>query len=80
MKILKHLIFTVVAVAGLSLSASAQKSDQNRPPKNNPPVIDPGNKRPPRDNPPQPRGGDKPKKPGMAVLVAPGFPPTDELV
>lgn len=70
----------MVAVAGLALSASAQKNDQNRPPKNNPPVIDPGNKRPPRENPPPPRGGDKPKKPGMAVLVAPGQRRLDELI
>ena len=77
MKTLKQILFIMVAVAGLTFSASAQKDDHKRPPKN-PPVIDPGKK--PRDNPPPPRGGDKPKKPGMAVLAAPGQLRSDELI
>jgi len=79
MKIMKQILFTLVATLGLALSASAQKDDQRRPPKGSPPVIKPGEK-PPRDNPPPPRGGTKPGKPGMAVLIAPGQLRSDELI
>jgi hypothetical protein len=78
MKTLKQLLFTLMAVVGISLSVSAQKDDQRRPPKGNPPVIRPGEK-PPRDNPP-PRDENKPKKPGFSVLVAPGQPRSDEII
>jgi hypothetical protein len=64
---LKHILFTLVAMAGFALSMSAQADDQKRPPKK-PPVIDPGKKNnPPRENPPRenppPRGENRPKKP-----------------
>jgi hypothetical protein len=65
MKILKQILFTFVAVAGLSLAVSAQKGGgQQRPPKEKPPVIKPGDKpkNPPKEN--------RPKKPGMSYFVA----------
>jgi len=62
MKILRNMLFTFVAVVGLALSVSAQKDDKRDKPPKNPPTIDPV-KKPPRDN---PKGHDKPKKPGMA--------------
>ena len=65
MKILKQIFITLIAVAGLSLAASAQKSGgQDRPPKGPPPKIEPK----PKDN-PKPKD-DKPKKPGMSFFVA----------
>ncbi|MBC7899644.1 MAG: hypothetical protein H7070_06285 [Saprospiraceae bacterium] len=64
MKILRQLIFTFVAIAGLTLAVSAQKnSNQQKPPKEKPPVINPGDKKP------KPPKEDKPKKPGMSYFV-----------
>jgi hypothetical protein len=64
MKVLRNLIFTLFAVAGLALSVSAQKDDKGkRPPKADPPKVEPAEKNRPRENPP-PRQ-DRPKKPGM---------------
>lgn len=62
----------MMLVAGLSLTASAQRGDQdkNRPPKN-PPKIEPGDKqRPPKERPPE---GDKDrdnrgKKPNLVFV------------
>jgi hypothetical protein len=63
MKFVKHLLFTLLLVAGLSAGAMAQKGDPpKKPPKENPPVVVPGKGNPqPRET---PKGGDKPKKPG----------------
>ena len=61
MKILRQILFTLVAVGGLAFAAHAQKDDKNRPPKEKPPVVVPGDKK----NPPPPRD-DKPKKPGAS--------------
>jgi hypothetical protein len=70
MNILRNLLFTLFAVAGLALSVSAQKDDKKRPPKD-PPKVEPADKNRPRENPP-PRD-QKPKKPGMDfVLVIDG--------
>ena len=57
MKVLKKTLFTIVAVMGLSLAASAQKHDPKRPtpPKDNPPVVTPEVKRPKEDRPKRPR-------------------------
>ena len=68
MKMLRNTLFILVAVFGLSLAVSAQKQDDKKvPPKERPPVINPGDKSRPRENPPgnPPRdtGRDKPKKP-----------------
>ncbi len=61
MKKFKKIIFVVAMVVGLTFSVSAQKDDQKRPPKGDPPKIEPRPKdRPPRGNPPK---EDKPKKP-----------------
>ena len=61
MKTFKQILFTLVAVAGLSLAISAQKGgDQQKPPKN-PPTI-PVKPKPPKE--------EKPKKPGMSYFVA----------
>ena len=66
MKKFTQVIFTLAMVVGIALSASAQKDDQkNRPPKEKPPVVDPG-KKPPRGNPP-PR--DDKKKPGSEFYL-----------
>jgi len=61
MKTLKQILFTFVAIAGLSLAVSAQKGGGQKPPKEKPPVINP------KDKPP--KGNDKPKKPGMSYFV-----------
>ena len=67
MKFVKKLLFTFVLVGGLSVAGMAQKDDrQNPPPKGgNTPVVVPREK-PPKET---PRGGDKPKKPGMAFEI-----------
>ena len=67
MKSLKQIIFVFALFVGLGLSVSAQSDDQKRPPKERPPVVDPG-KKPPRGNPP-PKGDDRPKKPGMSFYL-----------
>ena len=63
MKVLRHILFTVVMVAGLSLAVSAQKQDDPKrtPPKGTPPVINPIQKPPPDSN--------KPKKPSYSLVV-----------
>ena len=75
MKLLKNFIFSMVVVVGLSLSVSAQKNDQKKPPKGNPPVVTPPDKDKtrPRENPPRDNGGDKGrggKKPGFVAVIA----------
>lgn len=66
MKTLRQLLFIFAAVAGLTFGVSAQKHDQKKPPKDPPPVINPGQK-PPKERPPKET---KPKKPGMSYFVA----------
>jgi len=61
MKTLKQILFTLVAVAGLSLAVSAQGG--GRPPKD-PKKIEPVPKQTPKPK------EDKPKKPGMSYFVA----------
>jgi hypothetical protein len=65
MRNLREIIFMFVMVVGLSLSVSAQKDDQKRPPKDPAPKVNPGEK-PPRGNPPP----KDPKKPGMEMYLA----------
>ena len=64
MKALHKIILMMAMVIGLSIAAFAQKGDDPKkpPPKGNPPVVTPGDKRPPK-------GEDKPKKPGTAVVI-----------
>lgn len=53
---LKHLFFSFVVVAGLSLGVAAQRNDdkQKPPPKPPPPKVNPGGEKPPpRQNPPK---------------------------
>jgi hypothetical protein len=62
--VVKKIFFMFVLIAGLSLTSMAQRGDDQKkpPPKGNTPVINPGHgKPPPREN---PKGGEKPKKPG----------------
>lgn len=70
MKFLKQLMFTIVAVAALSLAVSAQRDDKKKPPPKNPdrPVVKPGEKPPPKDK----DGDQKPKKPEMAFVLVVG--------
>lgn len=75
MKILRQFIFTVFAVAGLTLAVSAQKNDPKKPPPKAPPpkIVPGGDKKPP---PPPPRGKG-PKKPGEAFFLALKEPETE---
>jgi hypothetical protein len=68
MKFIKRILFVFVLVGGLSVASMAQKGGggQKPPPKGNTPVVVPREK-PPKENPP--RGGDKPKKPGMDAMI-----------
>ena len=62
MRVLKDILLTITLVFGLSLVVTAQKGGQQKPPpKDPPPKVNPGKPAPP------PKGGDKPKKPGMAI-------------
>ncbi|MEP6847254.1 MAG: hypothetical protein ABI999_00230 [Acidobacteriota bacterium] len=73
MKVLKQIFFTCAIAIGLSIAVCAQKNDdQKRPPKGDPPVVNPGNK-PPKGNPPKGDDGKKPKKPGFAMEIADKF-------
>ena len=64
MKSLHRIIFLIGIVAGLAMTASAQKGPKKPPPKERPPVVTPQPKNPP------PKDDDKkPKKPSY-VLVA----------
>lgn len=57
-------------MVGFSLSVSAQKNDPDKKPapKDNPPVVKPGDK-PPKERPPDDRNNDnRPKKPEMALI------------
>jgi len=60
MKTLKQILFTLVAVAGLSLAVLAQSGGQQRPQKPKPEI--PAKPKPPKE--------EKPKKPGMSYFVA----------
>jgi hypothetical protein len=63
MRTFNKIFFSFVLLAGLTLSASAQRNDDQKkpPPKPPPPKVEPHEK-PPRDRPKD----DKPKKPGFA--------------
>lgn len=65
MKLVRELIFAIAAVIALSVSVSAQKKDDKKPPKPTPPVVTPGDKKPPKEAPPR----DKGKKPGMGFVL-----------
>lgn len=63
MKGFTQFLFILVALAGFTVGASAQKGGQQRPPKGDPPKIEP------KDKPkPPPKGDDRPKKPGYAYV------------
>lgn len=62
MKTLKQILFTLVAVAGLSLAVSAQKGGGNDKPPKPPTKIEPKDKPPKEDK--------RPKKPVMSYFVA----------
>ena len=64
MKFLKETIVLIGLVAGLSLSASAQRDEKKPPPKEKPPVVTPQPKNPPPKEDPK-----KPKKPAFASVV-----------
>jgi hypothetical protein len=68
MKFATRILFMFALVAALSVASFAQKGGggQKPPPKGNTPVVVPREK-PPKENPP--KGGDKPKKPGMDAVI-----------
>jgi hypothetical protein len=68
MKFLKHFLFMLLLVAGLSVAAMAQKGDPPKRPPKDPPVVVPGKGNPPPRE--APKDGDKPKHPhgGEAVI------------
>lgn len=70
MRVIKHVVMTILLIAGLSIAAEAQKQPPKhpeRPPKKDSPTIDPGKEKPPRRS---PKEDDKSIKPEMSwVLV-----------
>lgn len=68
MKKFLHIFSSFVLLVGLTLAVSAQRgNDQKKPPpKGDAPKVEPREKPPPRNN---PRGGDKPKKPGSGFAL-----------
>jgi hypothetical protein len=73
MRVLKQFIFMALVVIGFSMTAMAQRQDdnQNRPPKQNPPVIIPPDKdRPKPDRPPGNNNNNRPKKPQEAIFIS----------
>ena len=70
MNILKQLLLIFAIVIGFSLTAFAQKDDQDKkPPKEKPPVVNPEDKKPPKGE--KPPENDRPKKPN-AIFVKTG--------
>lgn len=67
MKILRDIAFGLAVIIGLSVSVSAQKNDQKRPPKDKPPVVTPKDKPPKGDKPKDDKGRGGGKKPGLAL-------------
>ncbi len=61
---LRESILGLMMIAGLTIAASAQKSDPPKqpPPKEKPPVVNPQPKPPPKEN-------EKPKKPGNEMAA-----------
>ena len=71
MKIFKHLLFISIFVVGFSMTATAQRNDdQKRPPKD-PPKINPEKKDPPKNNPPKnnPGNDNRGKKPNGIIYI-----------
>jgi hypothetical protein len=68
MKFATKILFMFALIAAFSMASFAQKGGggQKPPPKGNTPVVVPREK-PPRETPP--KGGDKPKKPGMDAVI-----------
>lgn len=67
MKILRQIIFTSIAVIGLSMAVFAQKDGPKKPPPKDPdrPVVNPREKPPKNDGP----RDDRPKKPSMDFVL-----------
>ncbi len=69
MKNLKQILLAIALVAGISMTASAQNSDnKNRPPKEKPPVVPVVPKERPKDD--KPKNNDKDKKPEMSFYLS----------
>ena len=70
MKFLKQILFMTLLVVGLSMTAMAQKdNNQNRPPKN-PPTIPAPDKKPPKPPDNNNNNNNRPKKPQDAIFVS----------
>jgi hypothetical protein len=72
MKILKQFIFMSLIMIGLSMTATAQKQDdnKNRPPKDPPKIVAPDKERPPDKPKDDNNNSNRPKKPQDAIFVS----------
>lgn len=73
MRVLKQLIFMAIVFIVFSMTAMAQRQDdnQNRPPKKDPPQIVPPDKDRPRDRPRDDnKNSNRPQKPQDAIFVS----------
>ena len=68
MSSLRHIFFSLLLMAGLTLAVSAQRGHDPKkpPPKGEAPKVEPREKPPPRQN---PKGDDKPKKPNSGLAL-----------
>jgi hypothetical protein len=69
MKALKQILFMTLIVIGFSMTAMAQKDDNQNRPKKDPPVIVAPDKDKPKDRPKDDdKDRDRPKKPQVSIL------------
>jgi hypothetical protein len=72
MRILKQILFMTLLVIGLSMTAMAQKDDNQNRPKKDPPVIVPPDKDRPKPDKPKDdnNNNNRPKKPQDVIYVS----------
>ena len=72
MKVLKQILFMTIVVIGFSMTAMAQKQDddkKNRPPKDPPQIVAPDKDKPKDNNNDNRNNDNRPKKPESAVFI-----------
>ena len=72
MKVLKQILFMTIVVIGLSMTAMAQKQDddkKNRPPKDPPQIVAPDKDKPKDNNNDNRNDNNRPKKPESSVFI-----------